>query len=69
MTDRDALRRALGRLSADHQLVVHLRLVEGRSFAEVARVMGRNVGACQMLMVRAGRSLQVALREEGFDGN
>jgi RNA polymerase sigma-70 factor, ECF subfamily len=64
--DRDAIRRALGRLSADHQLVVHLRLVEGRSFAEVARITGRSTGACQMTMLRAGRALRAALEEEGF---
>jgi RNA polymerase sigma-70 factor (ECF subfamily) len=64
--DRDAIRRALGRLSPDHQLVVHLRLVEGRSFAEVARITGRSIGACQMTMLRAGRALRTALRQEGF---
>jgi RNA polymerase sigma-70 factor (ECF subfamily) len=64
--DRDAIRRALGRLSPDHQLVVHLRLVEGRSFAELARITGRSAGACQMTMLRAGRALRAALEEEGF---
>jgi len=44
---------------------VHLRLVEGLSFAEVARVMNRSVGACQMLMLRAARSLRDALADEG----
>jgi RNA polymerase sigma-70 factor, ECF subfamily len=64
--DRDAVRRALGKLSPDHQLVVHLRLVEGRSFAEVARITGRSTGACQMTMLRAGRALRATLQEEGF---
>jgi hypothetical protein len=63
--DRIALARALRTLPADHQLVVHLRLVEGLPFAEVARVMNRNVGACQMLMLRAGKSLRAALAAEG----
>jgi RNA polymerase sigma-70 factor (ECF subfamily) len=63
--DRIALARALRTLPADHQLVVHLRLVEGLAFAEVARVMNRNVGACQMLMLRAGKSLRAALAAEG----
>jgi RNA polymerase sigma-70 factor (ECF subfamily) len=64
--DRDALRRALAGLPPDHALAVHLRLVEGYSFAEVARVMGRSVGACQMLVLRAGRELREALEREGI---
>jgi len=63
--DRLALAAALRTLPADHQLVVHLRLVEGLSFAEVARVMNRSVGACQMLMLRAARALRDALADEG----
>ena len=63
--DRIALARALRALPPDHQLVVHLRLVEGLPFTEVARVMNRNVGACQMLMLRAAKSLRSLLAAEG----
>jgi RNA polymerase sigma-70 factor (ECF subfamily) len=66
VAERDALRRALATLPPDHALAVHLRLVEGYSFADVARVMGRSVGACQMLVLRAGRDLQRALEREGI---
>ena len=65
VADRDALSRALGRLPADQQLAVHLRLVEGYSFVEVGRVMGRSAGACQMLVLRAGRQLREQLEREG----
>ena len=65
VTERDAVARALRGLPPDYQLVVHLRLVEGYAFEEVARVMGRTVGACQMLMLRAGRDLRAALEREG----
>ena len=68
LPDREALARALGGLPPDHQLVVHLRLVEGYSFAETARLMGRSVGACQMLMLRAARTLQERLEKEGVRG-
>jgi RNA polymerase sigma-70 factor, ECF subfamily len=64
--EREALRRALASLPPDHSLAVHLRLVEGYPFADVARVMGRSVGACQMLVLRAGRELQGALEREGI---
>jgi RNA polymerase sigma-70 factor (ECF subfamily) len=63
--DRIAVSRALATLPRDHQLVVHLRLVEGLPFDEVAQVMGRSVGACQMLMLRAARSLRASLTAEG----
>lgn len=65
IADRDVLGRALGRLPADQQLAVHLRLVEGYSFAEVGRLMGKSSGACQMLVLRAGRQLRESLEREG----
>jgi RNA polymerase sigma-70 factor, ECF subfamily len=64
--ERDAVARAMRGLPSDYQLVVHLRLVEGYPFDEVARLMGRTVGACQMLMLRAGRALREALEREGI---
>jgi RNA polymerase sigma-70 factor (ECF subfamily) len=63
--DRIALARALRALPPDHQLVVHLRLVEGLPFAEVATIMNRSVGACQMTLLRAAKSLRAALTAEG----
>ena len=63
--ERDALERAMSRLPRDQALAVHLRLVEDYSFAEVGRLMGRSPAACQMLVLRAGRQLQRALRQEG----
>jgi len=65
VADRDVLSRALRQLPPDQQLAVHLRLVEGYSFAEVGRVMGRSSGACQMLVLRAGRQLRETLEREG----
>jgi DNA-directed RNA polymerase specialized sigma24 family protein len=62
---RLALAGALRSLAPDHQLVVHLRLVEGLPFDDVARIMNRSVGACQMLMLRAARALRAALEAEG----
>jgi RNA polymerase sigma-70 factor, ECF subfamily len=66
LPDREALVRALGRLPADQQLAVHLRPVEGRPFSEVARLMGRSPAACQMLVLRAGRTLRSLLETEGI---
>jgi len=66
LPEREAVARALCTLPDDYQLVVHLRLVEDYAFDDVARVMGRTVGACQMLMLRAGRELREALEREGI---
>jgi RNA polymerase sigma-70 factor (ECF subfamily) len=68
VVDRTALRAALGALPPQYQLVVHLRLVEGLSFTEVGRAMGRSPAACQMLLLRAARALREQMRAEGFDG-
>lgn len=65
--DRLALARALRELPPDYQLVVHLRLVEGCAFGEVARVTGRSAGACRMVLLRAGRLLREALVREGVE--
>jgi RNA polymerase sigma-70 factor (ECF subfamily) len=65
VADRVALARALRDLPPEYQLVVHLRLVEGQPFGDVARVMGKSVGACQMLLLRAGRLLRETLEREG----
>ncbi len=66
LADREALARSLASLPSDYQLVVHLRLVEGYSFAEVSRVTGRSVGACQMVMLRSARALRALLEQEGI---
>jgi DNA-directed RNA polymerase specialized sigma24 family protein len=66
VAERDALRRALHSLPPDQALAVHLRMVEDYSFAEVARLMGKSPAACQMLVLRAGRSLRATLRREGI---
>ena len=65
LADREALLGALRALPEDYRLVVHLRLVEGYPFAEVARLTGRSVGSCQMVLLRAGRLLRAALEEGG----
>jgi RNA polymerase sigma-70 factor (ECF subfamily) len=64
--ERDALARAMRALPADQALAVHLRLVEANSFAEVGRLMGRSSAACQMLVLRAARTLREYLRSEGI---
>jgi RNA polymerase sigma-70 factor, ECF subfamily len=66
LPERDALARAMRSLPAEQALAVHLRLVEDYSFAEVGRLMGRSPAACQMLVLRAGRSLRERLKQDGL---
>lgn len=47
------LANALARLPEDYRSVVTMRHLEGRSFDEVAEVMGRSSGAVRMLWMRA----------------
>jgi RNA polymerase sigma-70 factor (ECF subfamily) len=66
LPDRDALARAMRSLPHDQALALHLRLVEGYAFGEVGRLMNRSPAACQMLVLRAGRSLRELLEREGI---
>ncbi len=62
--EHDRLCRALAALPADYQTVIHLRIVEGRAGAEVARLMGRSPDAVRQLQHRALVALRAALCEE-----
>ena len=54
----------LARLKPDHRDVIVLRNLEGLSFEEVARRMGRTAGAVRMLWLRALDRLKQLLEQE-----
>lgn len=54
----------LSRLKPDYRDVIVLRNLEGLSFEEVARRMGRSLGAVRMLWLRALDQLKQLLQEE-----
>ena len=54
----------LARLKPEHREVIVLRNLEGLSFEEVARRMGRTAGAVRMLWLRALDRLKQLLEEE-----
>jgi RNA polymerase sigma-70 factor (ECF subfamily) len=58
------LRAVMGRLTADQQQVLELRLA-GLTGAEIAAVLGRDVAAVKMLQLRAMRRLRVLLAVDG----
>jgi len=49
---------AMAELAADHREVVVLRTLEGREWDEVARAMGRSLGAVRLLWARALKKLR-----------
>ncbi len=61
-TEREAvLLSAIENLSADHRLVIRLRSVEGRAFAEVAEAMDRSATAARILHCRALKALRAPM--------
>lgn len=61
---REALTAALDQLSADHRLVLRLRILEGRPASEVAQITHRSPAAVRQLQVRALAALRAALGNE-----
>jgi RNA polymerase sigma factor (sigma-70 family) len=52
------VRRALGRLPFDQRAALIMREVEGRSYAELAEILGVTLGAVETLLFRARRALR-----------
>jgi RNA polymerase sigma-70 factor (ECF subfamily) len=60
----ETLRSAIAGLPVDQRSVVVMKLLEGRTFAEIASVMGATEGACKMRLSRALKALRARLDEE-----
>jgi RNA polymerase sigma-70 factor (ECF subfamily) len=60
----DAIRRAFGRLSADHRIALVLHHVEERPVAEMAALLGVAEGTVKWRLHEARRALQRALQRE-----
>jgi RNA polymerase sigma factor (sigma-70 family) len=63
----ETLRRALEQLPASHLSVVVGRLIEGRSFAELAAALGVSEAACKMRFLRGLASVRAVFEEEGLE--
>jgi RNA polymerase sigma-70 factor (ECF subfamily) len=61
---RATLARALDQLNPDQRTVLRLRILEGRSSAEVAAMTNRSPAAVRQLQVRALAALRCALAEQ-----
>jgi RNA polymerase sigma factor (sigma-70 family) len=63
--DLDGVLRALGRLSFNQRAALVMRELEGRSYREIAEVLGISTGAVEALLFRARRRLRVERRALG----
>ncbi|HUF33439.1 MAG TPA: RNA polymerase sigma factor [Acidimicrobiales bacterium] len=61
ITERDAVVRALGRLSVPHRQVLVMKYLDGRAVAEIAADLGRTRVQVQSLLQRARDALRVEL--------
>jgi RNA polymerase sigma-70 factor, ECF subfamily len=61
-----ALRKAIARLPRGQREVVVLKLIEGRSFAEIGDRLDASPAACKMRLVRALEALRAELEKEGI---
>lgn len=60
----ERLRVALERLNGDYRTVIRLRLEEGRTVEQTARIMGKSYTAVTTLLYRALKALRAYLEEE-----
>lgn len=59
--EAEDIRRALGHLAFNQRAAIVLREIEGRSYAEIAEVMGVSMSAVETLVFRARRALREQL--------
>ena len=62
-----ALWRAIDTLPDEQRRIVVLKLIEGRSFREIAASVGATEAACKMRLSRALERLREALEQEGLE--
>ena len=61
-----ALRSAIADLPVDQRSVVVMKILEEKTFAEIAAALATTEGACKMRFSRAVRTLRARLREESI---
>lgn len=61
---RNYVRMKLNQLKEDYRTVLYLKEYENFSYAEIAEIMGRNLGQVKILIYRARKSLKAMLESE-----
>lgn len=67
--DGEEVRRAVQALDGDQRQVIVLRFMDGLSYADVARVLGKSVGAVRVAQYRALRALRRSLEDGDLGRN
>jgi RNA polymerase sigma-70 factor (ECF subfamily) len=62
-----AIRGAIARLPEEQRRAVVMKVLEGRSYDEIAGKLGASKAACKMRVSRALRRIRVDLEAEGFE--
>jgi RNA polymerase sigma factor (sigma-70 family) len=57
----DDVQRALGQLAFEQRAALVMRELEGRSYAQIAQILGRSAGAAETLLFQARRALREQL--------
>lgn len=64
---QEKLRHGLDRLTEEQSRVIILKFIEGYSNSEIAKIMGKSVGAVKVLQFRALRALRKHFRNKGYE--
>jgi RNA polymerase sigma-70 factor (ECF subfamily) len=65
--DAERVREVVQELTADQRRVIAMRFVEGRSFLEIAEMLGKSAGALRVTQYRALRALRRRLEAESSE--
>lgn len=63
---RDQLRRIIAQLTEDYRTVVTLRIIDGLSVKETAKIMGKTEGAVKMLLMRCLKTLGPTVKADPY---
>lgn len=58
------IRDKMKQLKKEYQVVIHLVDLEGFSYSETAKIMGKNLGQVRVLLFRARRKLKTLIEGE-----
>jgi len=63
---QERLRKALNNITEEQRQVIILKFIQGYNNEEVAKIMGKSIGAAKVLQFRALRSLRKYLERKGY---
>lgn len=61
---QDNLKKAIKKLKTDYQIAIYLADIQELSYAEIAKILNKNIGQVKVLIHRARKALSKMVREE-----